>query len=116
MNNNKFGALQISIILLTAATAIIHLFLAYGIYVELGLINSLQFIANGLGYLALVTALYLPQFKNRQNLIRWILIAYTLVTILAWVVIGDKGPLGYIDKLIEVALVILLFIEGRQKS
>jgi hypothetical protein len=112
--NTKLGTLQIGIILLTVATALIHLALAYSIAVQLGVPNSLMFVANGLGYLALVTALYLPQFKNQHGLVRWALIAFTAVTIIGWVAIGSRNATGYIDKLIEVALIALLFIEGRK--
>ncbi|MEW5867776.1 MAG: hypothetical protein AB1894_00760 [Chloroflexota bacterium] len=116
MNTSKFGPVQIGIILLTAATAIIHLVLAYSIAVQLGLPNSLMFVANGLGYLALVAALYLPQFKKWHNWVRWALMAFTAVTIVGWVAIGSRNLIGYTDKLIEVALIALLFTESRKKA
>jgi hypothetical protein len=104
----KFGAVQIGIILLTVATAVIHL--ALGIPFGMTL-----FILNGIGYLALVTALYLPQLSKYQAWTRWALIAFTAVTVLAWVAIGMRSPIAYLDKLIEVALIVLLFVEMRQK-
>ena len=115
MNTSKFGPVQIGIILLTTATAIIHLFLAYGIAVELGFSRSIMFLGNGLGYLALLAALYLPQFKQWNKWVRWALIAFTLVTIVGWVAVGARTFIGYADKLIEVALVALLFTEMRSK-
>lgn len=107
MNVKKFGPLQIGIILLTIATSVIHL--------ALGIPNGLtMFILNGIGYLVLLIALYLPQLEGKRNLIRWALIAYTVVTVLGWVFVGARNTIGYVDKLIEVALIVLLFIESRQ--
>lgn len=107
--SNRIGALQIGIILLALATAIIHIALAIPE-------NLLMFYLNGLGYIVLTAALFLPQLSRYRNIIRWLLIAFTLVTILAWAAIGMRTPIGYIDKLIEVALVVLLFIDGRQSA
>jgi hypothetical protein len=107
MNANRFGLLQIAIILLTVATAAIHLFL--------GVPNMLwMFILNGIGYLVLVIALYLPQARAYQTYTRWALIVFTAVTIIGWVVIGARSTVAYLDKLIEIALIALLFVEMRQ--
>lgn len=108
-SQTKFGALQIAIILLTAATAIIHIVLAVPE-------TLVMFYLNGLGYLTLVIALYLPQLKQYQKTTRWILIAYTAVTVLAWVFVGERNMIAYIDKLIEVTLIALLWIESRRSS
>ena len=105
----NIGPLQIAIILLTLATAIIHIVLAIPKSLVL-------FYLNGIGYIVLVIALYLPQFRKQQGLIRWVLIAYTAVTIIAWVPNGARNMIAYIDKLIEVALIVLLVIEARQSS
>lgn len=107
MNNQKFTPLQIAIILLVVATAAIHL--------ALGVPNGLpMFILNGIGYLVLVAALYLPQLRQYQTYTRWALILYTAVTIIGWVAIGARNMVGYADKLIEIALIACLFIEGRK--
>jgi hypothetical protein len=107
MNANRIGGLQIGIILLTVATAVIHL--------VLGVPNMLpMFVLNGIGYLVLVIALYLPRLAAYRTYTRWALIAFTAVTIIGWVVIGERNTIAYVDKLIEVALIVLLFIEMRQ--
>ena len=107
MNNVKLGPLQIGIIILTIATAAIHLWI--------GIPNNFgMFILNGIGYLALLVALYLPQLRKYQGWIRWVFIVYTAVTVIAWIAIGSRNTIGYVDKLIEVALIALLFIEGRR--
>lgn len=111
INQSKFGALQIGIVILTLATALIHVSLLF---------PDVLFILNALGYLTLLAAYYLPigVFQERHNLVRWAFIGFTLVTILGWVAIGDKswpeGALGYLTKLIEVSLIILLVMDGRQ--
>ena len=82
------------------------------------------FLLNFIGYIVLTAALYLPavlQFQpllRYQRVIRWLLIVYTAVTVLLWFLItgGGGGLYAYIDKPIEVALIILLLIDDRQAS
>jgi hypothetical protein len=104
----KLTPLQFGVILLTFATAIIHL--------ALGIPNMMvMFILNGIGYIVLVIALYLPALKKQQSWIRWALIAFTAVTILGWVFVGARTTIAYADKLIEVALIVMLLLDGRKK-
>lgn len=115
---SRIRILQISIIVLTIATALVHLFLAYE-QLTIGMVGGVMFVFNGLGYLGLLAALYLPLpielvTKNR-SLVRWGLIGFTIITILAWAVMGARNEIGFIDKAIEVVLIVLLFIESRQK-
>lgn len=104
-----FGPLQIGIVLLTVATALIHIALAIPDTLVL-------FYLNGLGYLALLAARYLPLgfLAPYRRWARWALIVYTAITVVAWVAIGDRSAIAYIDKAIEVALIVLLFLEGRR--
>jgi len=102
----QIGPLQIGIILLTSATAIIHIVVAIPE-------TLILFYLNGIGYLALAAGLYLPQFKNYQNTTRWILIIFTAITVFSWVVIGQRILIAYLDKLIEIALIISLWVERR---
>ena len=99
-------ALRIGIVILTLGTALIHLQLNF---------PDPVFILNGLGYLGLLAALYLPipQLEQRRNLARWALVGYTALTILLWVLVGARTPIGYADKVIEVALIVLLVLEAR---
>jgi hypothetical protein len=103
------SALRTGIVLLTLATAVIHLQLAF---------PDPGFILNGLGYLALLAALYLPvpRLAHRRNVVRWGLICYTALTIFLWVLLGARTPIGYIDKIIEVALITLLLLEARGRG
>ena len=118
-NQMKFGILQIGIILLTLVTAAVHLVILNIFMVNFkGSIDPL-FTLNGLGYLALLAAYFLPipVAKNNRSLVRWVYIGYIILTILAWVVMGDKsGPgamLGFVTKAVEAALVVLLWLDRR---
>ena len=93
------------IVLLTLGTALIHLQLAF---------PDPVFILNGLGYLTLLVALYLPQLARYRNVVRWVLVGYAALTIILWILIGARTSIGYIDKAIEVTLIALLLIEIRR--
>ena len=106
--------MQIAIVLLTVATAIIHIVLAIPSPAPMNII----FFLNGLGYLALVAGLYLvPQLDNMHTVIRWVLVGYAAVTIILFFVFNAEtgyGPLGLITKAIEVVLIILLIMDSRR--
>ncbi len=74
------------------------------------------FILNGLGYLTLLAALYLPipRVARYRNTVRWVLIGFTALTIFLWILLGARTPIGYIDKAIEVALIVLLLLDARR--
>jgi hypothetical protein len=74
-----------------------------------------MFILNGLGYLGLLGAYFLPipLFQENHNLVRWAFIAYTAVTIIGWVAFGSRITIAYVDKAIEVLLIVLLFTDSR---
>ena len=107
----NLSPMRISIILLTVATAVIHFVLAY----------DWTFYANSLGYLVLLAALYAPiaALRPYRGVIRWLLILFAAVTVVAFFVLGLPiltGPIlivGWITKAIEVTLIVLLVIEGR---
>jgi hypothetical protein len=110
--STRLRPLSLGIIVLTAVTAVIHLVLAVGA----DPMTMVMFTLNGLGYLALVAALYLPQFRAYHRLIRWALIAFAAVTIIGWVAVGERSTIGYLDKLVELALIALLLLEGRHEA
>jgi hypothetical protein len=107
-SGTKFGALQLSILLLGLATAAIHGVL---LNIMMGKLDLL-FTLNGIGFLVLLMAYFLPQFKPLHSLVRWGLIAFTAVTIIAWVFLGARETLGYVTKLIEVGLIVALLIDS----
>ena len=96
----RHSTLHALIILTTMVTAIIHLVvLSY----LLGEISPL-FVLNGLGFLILLGAWYFtPGFlANQRTALHIVFILYTIVTIAAWVAIGDTGDaLGIFTKLDE---------------
>lgn len=106
---SRFGLGQVAIVVLALATALIHIWLAIPE-------TMVVFYLNGAGYIALVIALYLPLLSRWKRLARILLIGYTLLTIVLWLLIGEQNLLAYADKLVEVLLVILLVLEWRQAT
>ena len=102
--------LRISIIVLTVVTAIVHLYLGLSI-------SDPVFILNGLGYLTLLAALYLPipALAQYRTTTRWVLVGYTALTMVLWLVItgGQSTVTGYTDKVVELLLIALLVTEAR---
>jgi hypothetical protein len=130
-NATRFGAIQVAICVLAAATAVIHIYLgvithvmvvtqpeataAAGGAAALGMFAAL-FYLDGLGYIVLTAALYLPAFARFRRLIRWALIALTVATIVAYFALigGHYDAIGILDKIAEVALIVLLVVEDRR--
>jgi hypothetical protein len=79
---------------------------------------SVLFLLNFAAYIVLVVALYLPALRRFQRITRWLLILLAVVTIIAWFLItgGSANILAYIDKPVEIALIVLLIIEDRQAA
>jgi len=104
-----------AIVALTIVTALAHL--SFFVRDPKG---NFIFLLNGLGYLGLLGLLYmrvgLP--PSLVRLVRPAFIGYTALTIIVYVVISYQAhswsiPLGPIDKLAELALIGLLWSEGR---
>ena len=96
------------IIIFTLATALLHL----SLLPRLGLD---PIALNGLGYLALLGAYFLPIpfFQERRRLVWWALLGYTVLTFILWVIMGDKNftfdfsnaAIGYYAKAAELFLI-----------
>lgn len=114
-SRSSIGPVQIAIIVLTIATAAIHLYLVKEL-VAAGM-SGWMFILNGLGYLSLLAALFLPVpiFLRYRSVIRILLMLFTLVTILGWVFMGARSIWGYTDKAIEIALLVCLWLDRSRK-
>jgi len=105
------------IILFGLATAILHL----------SLLSTMGFdpiVLNGLGYLALLGAYFLPIpfLQQRHNLVWWALMGYTVLTFVLWIIMGDKNfvpgtssATGYYAKAAELFLMGFLLAD-RPKS
>lgn len=105
--------LQWVIILLIAATALMHIYLAFQLP---GGVDSV-FLLNGLGYLILAILIYAPiaALARYRNILRWVLIAYAAITVLAWLFIGARSMFAYVDKAIEIALIVLLWFDWQRQ-
>ncbi len=107
-SQSRLQGRSLAILVLAIATGLIHL----GKGLNDGL---LMFIANGLGYLVLVTVAYaLPVSGTWRVLAKWALLALTAITIIGWVLIGERTALVFMTKAIEVLLIILVILDLRQ--
>lgn len=106
----KLTGKHYGIILFALATAVLHIIL----------FPDIMFTLNGLGYLALLAAYFLPIpfLQERRNLIWWVFVGYTALTIILWVIMGDKNfvagtssATGYYAKAAEVLLLVFLFAD-----
>jgi hypothetical protein len=100
-------ALRIGVVIFTLVAALVHFSLNF---------PDPVFILNGLGYLTLLAALYLPipQIAPYRRLVRWLLISYTALTFVLWLAIGLRNLTGYITAVDEVLLILLLLLEARR--
>ena len=109
----KSGTKQTAIVLLTLATSLVHLYL----FISLGahfLSGDIMFLLNCLGYLGLLAAyvLPIPLAQRYHGLVRWVLMGFAAVTIIAWLIMGDKSWwLGWVTKLIEIILIAVLWTD-----
>ncbi len=116
------------IIILTLLTAILHLAAAFDKQLFPDGPDPL-FILNGLGYLGLLSAYFLPisLFQQRHELVRRVYMGYAILTIIAWIfiwviqyVIIQGTPFFSHDSLYgvpsKIAEVILLFLLSGDKS
>jgi hypothetical protein len=106
----KLTGIHYGIILAAIATAILHI----------SLYPDIVFTLNGLGYLGLLGAYLLPigLFQQRRNLVWWVFVGYTALTIVLWIIMGDKNfvagtssATGYYAKAAEVLLLIFLWAD-----
>ena len=102
---------QKAIVGLTVATAVIHIILA--IMSRSETMFLVLFLLNGLGYLALLSGLYfLPSMAGQRSLIRLALMGFTAITVVLYFVFNWPdvwAPMGIVDKLIEIILIVLLW-------
>ena len=101
---------QYGIIISNIATAILHV----------SLYPDIMFTLNGLGYLGLLGAYFLPipYFQQKHKLIWWGLVGYTALTIVLWAAIGtkdfyasDSAAIGYYAKVAELFLLGFLWAD-----
>ena len=96
--------IRVGVVLLTLIAAVVHLSLLF---------PDPGFILNGLGYMTLLAALYLPiaRFAPYRRLVRWAMIGDATLTLFLWVAIGMRTQVGYFTAVDEAALIVLLILE-----
>jgi len=101
-----------AILVLGLATGLIHLVV---LNTQMGHLDPL-FTLNGLGYLTLIAVFFLnpPIVAGRRRQLSLLLMGFAGATILAWVFLGDRGPLGTATKVIEALLILALLVDLRQ--
>lgn len=92
----------------------------FSAYFHIILFPDIVFMLNGLGYIGLLGAYFLPIsfFQQRHKMVWWGLVGYTLLTIVLWVVMGNKefvagttSAIGYYAKAAEIFLLIFLWTD-----
>lgn len=114
-SRSHMRTMSYAIVLLTVITAGIHLYLSF----KFPQPPDPIFLLNGVGYLVLLVALYFPhpQLLAARKWLHWLLIAYTALTVILWVFFGARTAVGYLDKVVEILLLCLLWLEnGRGKQ
>lgn len=96
------------VVALSVVTGVLHL--------VIGLSGYQLLLLNGLGFLALVAALYQPFFQTSllKTTLRIVLLLYTLVTIAGYFFLHSLtqiDALGVASKLVELALVLVLAVQ-----
>jgi len=76
------------------------------IHVGVGLRGEMLLLLNGLGYMVLVAALYVPFpfIKSKRQTVRWVLVGYTAVTFFGYLLSHDPSMydrLGLLTKVLE---------------
>jgi hypothetical protein len=100
------------IALLAAATGILHILVGFNVIPGGTGATNWLLIANGAGFLVLL-ALFLTTSGSTRRTIRWILLAYTLITLIGYFVLGGGfgNTVALIIKAIELLLAILLLLD-----
>ena len=106
--------LQAIIVIATAVTATVHLVLGAGSLSGADTRFGAMFIFNGLGYLALLAALFLDIrfFADRRPLVLWVFAVYTTLTFVLYFVFNGFtfGAAAIAAKLAELLLGVSLLL------
>ena len=115
----KLTGKHYGILVFGLATALLHL----SLFPRLG---PDPIALNGLGYLALLAAYFLPIdfLQQRHRLVWWALFGYTILTFVLWIILGDKhfaldfsnAAIGYYARVAEILLLIFLWADKPRSS
>jgi hypothetical protein len=105
----QIGSLQVAITVCILAATFMHLYAA----IQPNEDFRFWFLPEGLGYLGLFVAFFLPQLAPRHHIISFILAGYSVLTIVLWFVLGQPDEfVGYIMSAIELVLTGMALCEG----
>lgn len=110
----KLSLRHVGIIVTGLITAILHI----SLYPDFGHLDWI--VLNGFGTIALLAAYFLPirYFQRNHRTVFWALAGYIALTILLWIIFGDKtfqlestAAIGYYAKLAEISLLVFLWTD-----
>jgi hypothetical protein len=110
----KLSGRHYGIIISSLTTAYLHL----SLYPVFGFSDPI--VLNGLGSIALLGAYFLPIpfFQKKHSIVFWTTFGYTFLTIVLWVILGDKtfrfettADTGYYAKVAEFFLLAFLWFD-----
>ncbi len=113
----KLSLRHVGILLAGLTTAYLHI----SLYPDFGYVDWI--VLNGFGTIALLLAYFLPLpvFQSRHATIFWSLFGYVWLTILLWLIFGDKtfvfettAAIGYYAKTAELILLACLWADRPQ--
>jgi hypothetical protein len=108
----KLALRHYGIIISSLTTALLHI----SLYSDFGYLDWI--VLNGFGSIALLSAYFLPipYFQKRHLIVFWAMSGYTLLTILLWLIFGDKtfqvhttAAIGYYAKTAELFLLAFMW-------
>ncbi len=106
----KLNGNRIVIIITNLATAVLHA----------SLFPDIMFTLNGVGFAGLLGAylLPIPFFQQRNKLVWWALVGYTVLTMVLWIIMGEKvftagtsSATGYYAFFAEVIMLVFLWLD-----
>ena len=115
----KLSLRHYGIIITGLITAILHI----SLYPDFGYLDWV--VLNGFGTIALLGTYFLPipYFQQRHRTFFWALAGYIALTILLWIIFGDKtfrfettAAIGYYAKMAELSLLALLWVDQPQNN
>ncbi len=111
----RFSVAHAGLVCASLTTAFLHI----SLYPDFGYFDWI--VLNGFGTLTLLSAYFMPSewFRQRREGVFWSMAAYVTLTILLWLIFGDKtfelattAAIGYYAKLAE--LMVLFFLWASQ--
>ena len=110
----KLSLRHYGIIICSLTTAYLHL----SLYSDFGYFDWV--VLNGFGSIALLSAYFLPVpfFQKRHTIVFWAMFGYAFLTIVLWVIFGDRtfifettAAIGYYAKTAEFFLLVFMWFD-----